>query len=110
MYYNYTTHDLIWWLEKKHRLFPTGSMPWENDPKWWGNGRFFSIGVNPQKNVHLISYRTYDHLGWPAILDGGAIYTIVYIYIYIFAWNPNDLCFDWKRPCFAGIYIYIYMC
>ena len=37
--------------------------------------------------------------------------------IYIYAWNPNDPCFDWKRPSFGlktkdkwvpGIHIYIY--
>ena len=21
----------------------------------------------------------------------------------IYAWNPNDHCFDWKRPCFGGL-------
>ena len=37
----------------------------------------------------------------------------------IYTWNPNDPCFDWKRPCFGGLtfknrghlgsrYIYIY--
>ena len=42
----------------------------------------------------------------------------MYVYIYL---NPNDLCFDWKRPCFGGLKpqnrgqtgsrcIYIYMC
>ena len=20
-----------------------------------------------------------------------------------YTWNPNDPCFDWKRPCFAGV-------
>ena len=23
--------------------------------------------------------------------------------IYIYTWNPNDPCFDWKRPCFWGL-------
>ena len=38
----------------------------------------------------------------------------------IYTWNPNDPCFDWKRPCFGGVkaknrgqtgsrYIYIYI-
>ena len=72
----------------------------------------------PAVKCTLNQYRTYG-LGWPAILDGGAVYTIDYIYIY--AWNPNDPCFDWKRPCFAGLTfknrgyfgsscIYIYKC
>ena len=29
-----------------------------------------------------------------------------YIMIYemkIHTWNPNDPCFDWKRPCFGGL-------
>ena len=27
----------------------------------------------------------------------------IYIYIlYIYTWNPNVPCFDWKRPCFGG--------
>ena len=21
----------------------------------------------------------------------------------IYTWNPNDPCFDWKRPCFGGL-------
>ena len=25
------------------------------------------------------------------------------LYIYIYTWNPNDPCFDWKRPCFRGL-------
>ena len=25
-----------------------------------------------------------------------------YIIIYIYTWNPNDPCFDWKRPSFGG--------
>ena len=40
--------------------------------------------------------------------------------IYIYTWNPNDPCFDWKGPCFGGLkpknrgqigsrYIYIYI-
>ena len=40
--------------------------------------------------------------------------------IYIYTWNPNDPCFDWKGPCFGGLkpknrgqigsrYIYIYL-
>ena len=44
----------------------------------------------------------------------------MYMYIYIYL-NPNDLCFDWKRPCFGGLKpqnrgqtgsrcIYIYIC
>ena len=41
---------------------------------------------------------------------------------YVYTWNPNGPCFDWKRPCFGGltfknrdhlgsryIYIYIYL-
>ena len=43
----------------------------------------------------------------------------IYIHIYIYTWNPNDPCFDWKKPCFGGLtfknrghlgsrYIYIY--
>ena len=24
------------------------------------------------------------------------------VYIYIYTWNPNDPCFDCKRPCFGG--------
>ena len=38
----------------------------------------------------------------------------------IYTWNPNDPCFDWKRPCFGGLtfknrghvgsrYIYIFL-
>ena len=23
--------------------------------------------------------------------------------IYMYTWNPNDHCFDWKRPCFGGL-------
>ena len=23
--------------------------------------------------------------------------------IYIITWNPNDPCFDWKKPCFGGL-------
>ena len=23
--------------------------------------------------------------------------------IYIYTWNPNDPCFDWRRPCFGGL-------
>ena len=32
------------------------------------------------------------------------IYEFIYIYKYlcIYTWNPNDLCFDWKRPGFGG--------
>ena len=41
-------------------------------------------------------------------------------FIFIYTWNPNDPCFDWKRPCFGGLkpqnrgqtgsrYIYIYV-
>ena len=41
-------------------------------------------------------------------------------HIYIYTWNTNDPCFDWKRPCFGGLtfknrghlgsrYIYIYI-
>ena len=41
-------------------------------------------------------------------------------YSYIYTWNPNDPCFDWKGPCFGGLtfknrghwgsrYIYIYL-
>ena len=26
----------------------------------------------------------------------------IYIYKYIYTWNPNDPCFDWKIPCFGG--------
>ena len=22
---------------------------------------------------------------------------------YIYTWNPNDPCFEWKRPCFGGL-------
>ena len=22
---------------------------------------------------------------------------------FIYTWNPNDPCFDWKRPCFGGM-------
>ena len=49
-------------------------------------------------------------------------YIMIYICIYLYTWNPNDPCFDWKGPCFEGfgfknrghlgsryIYIYIYM-
>ena len=43
------------------------------------------------------------------------------ICIYKCTWNPNDHCFDWKRPCFGGLklqnrgqtgsrYIYRYIC
>ena len=21
----------------------------------------------------------------------------------VYTWNPNDRCFDWKRPCFGGL-------
>ena len=24
-------------------------------------------------------------------------------FIFIYTWNPNDPCFDWKRPCFGGL-------
>ena len=24
------------------------------------------------------------------------------VILYIYTWNPNDPCFDWKRPCFGG--------
>ena len=27
----------------------------------------------------------------------------IYVIIYICTWNPNDPCFDWKRPCFGGL-------
>ena len=33
-------------------------------------------------------------------LTGHAI--CIYIY-YIPAWNPNDPCFNWNRPCFGGV-------
>ena len=40
--------------------------------------------------------------------------------IYIYTWNPNDPCFDWKSPCFGGLtfknrghlgsrYVYLYL-
>ena len=43
----------------------------------------------------------------------------IYILVYIYTWNPNDPCFEWKRPSFGGFkpknrgqtgsrYIYIY--
>ena len=28
------------------------------------------------------------------------LYNILYI---LYTWNPNDPCFDWKRPCFGGL-------
>ena len=38
----------------------------------------------------------------------------------MYTWNPNDPCFDWKRPCFGGVdlqkqrsfglQVYIYIC
>ena len=42
------------------------------------------------------------------------------VYIYIYTWNPNDPCFDWKSPCFGGLtfknrghlgsrYVYLYL-
>ena len=48
---------------------------------------------------------------------------ILYIYI-LYTWNPNDPCFDWKKPCFGGVkamkaknrgqtnrfQVYIYIC
>ena len=24
------------------------------------------------------------------------------MYVHLHTWNPNDPCFDWKRPCFGG--------
>ena len=29
-------------------------------------------------------------------------YIYIYIYISTCTWNPNDQCFDWKRPSFGG--------
>ena len=73
----------------------------------------------------MISHNLYDmhlYVYDRAYVD---IYSIYYIYIYkciyIYTWNPNDPCFDWKRPSFGGFnpenkgqtgsrYIYIYVC
>ena len=53
-----------------------------------------------------------------------SLYIYIYTHIYKYTWNPNDPCFDWKKPCFGGLtfknrghlgsryiymYIYIYM-
>ena len=54
----------------------------------------------------------------PAHYPGGHSKKVIDMYIY--TKNPNDPCFDWKRPCFGGLtfknrghlgsrYIYIYM-
>ena len=47
-------------------------------------------------------------MGWvshpqgPTSLDPGW-YIYIYYCTYTYTWNPNDPCFDWKRPCFGGM-------
>ena len=37
------------------------------------------------------------NLRFPLLLGGGHTHIPS-----IYTWNPNDPCFDWKRPCFGG--------
>ena len=29
--------------------------------------------------------------------------SLLYAYKYVYTWNPNDPCYDWKRPCFGEL-------
>ena len=58
--------------------------------------RLFFQAVTPSCLVLSESLgRGDDEAGWGAVLH--------YLPNAVCTWNPNDPCFDWKRPCFGGL-------
>ena len=44
-----------------------------------------------------------DRDQWWSFLVGWIFTKNRHSHIYTYTWNPNDPCFDWKRPCFGGL-------
>ena len=102
-YYNYTTQDLIWWLEKKtpfsNRIHAMGK--WS---KMVGKREVLLHWGDPAvKCIHLISIKPMIIWGGPLFWMGALmIYTHIYIYIHTYIrLEPKWPSFDWKRPCFG---------
>ena len=108
--------------------------PWLNcqpPHTWQFRSEYVIFGVMSLSNIYGF-FGGWHHVKSPCVSPGytrslsltttygQCINMNIHIYIYIIhTWNPNDPCFDWKRPCFGGLtfknrghlgsrYIYIY--
>ena len=79
----------------------------------------YGMLINPNMKGFIKPIVSYCFHKIRVILNIKSISFAGFLFKPIYTWNPNDHCFDWKRPCFGGLkpnnrgqigsrYIYIY--